>query len=212
MRTQEHAQPRSPPCWGWRGQVLPSPSRGTRGHAAAQTPTRNSNSLARLHNPCPAARDTGTAAMASPRAARAVPKHVPAQNSDRDAQPPAYAWPKGHCATRVGKSQGTLSGPGTAQSDSSMTPQQSGAELGLGGLGPLAEHRRAMPSRPHHRQSRGAPGALAQPGTHRPCAQGSRGAVPQPRTTAAAGSLPTSSWPTAGSPPRSAPAQGRGTG
>lgn len=90
-----------------------------------------------------------------------------------------------HSPTGAGNSHGTPSVPSTAQSDGSMTPP-SGAELGL-------RVGREMPSCPHRRQSHRVPGACAQPGTHRPCVQGSRGAGPQPRTTAAAGSLPTSS-------------------
>lgn len=45
--------------------------------------------------------------------------------------------------------------------------------------------------------------------THHPCARQNRGAGRPPTTTAAAGSLPTSSWPSAGWPPRSAPVRER---
>lgn len=51
MHTQEYTQTWSPPRWSWRSQVLPPLSRGTREHATAQTPMRDSDGLAQLHNP-----------------------------------------------------------------------------------------------------------------------------------------------------------------
>lgn len=48
---QPHIEPWSPSCWTWGGQALPPPSWGTRGHAAAQTPTRARRDLVQLHSP-----------------------------------------------------------------------------------------------------------------------------------------------------------------
>lgn len=146
-------------------------------------------------------RAPGTAATAPHRQPGLSPG-TSLQSGDRDAQSQLTPSP-----TRAGKSQRTCLGPGPAQ-PSSVTSEQSGAAPGLGGLTPLAQSP-AVPCPAVPTAGRAA-GPSAQPSTHRPCVRGSRGAGPLPRTTAAAGSLPTSSWLSAGSPPRSAPADGEG--
>lgn len=106
----------------------------------------------------------------------------PTQRSDRRwAQ---AAQPRGRSATGTGRSRGVPLGHSTRGGRATWWQ------------GSTAGTAFAIPS---------APSSC----THHPCARQNLGAGPLPTTTAAAGSLPTSSWPSAGWPPRSAPVRER---
>lgn len=119
------------PHRSWRGQALPPPSQRTRPHATAQTPMRDGNGLARLHNPhlAPPTRCCRPGQHSAATAAGAVPSTSLCRTVTMTHSPQLTPSP-----TSAGKCQGTPSGPSTARGDSSRTPRQSRAELGWRGL------------------------------------------------------------------------------